>query len=92
MRDYGWVKSKYLMDIRTVPFHKILIFIGLIGFLLIIILFPIVSFIPCNTFINVNINNYTYVENNEIKYISNTLLKNFGLYFVSLFFLRNFFG
>ena len=69
MRDYGWVKSKYLMDIRTVPFHKILIFIGLIGFLLIIILFPMVSFIPCNTFINVNINNYTYVENNEIKYI-----------------------
>jgi hypothetical protein len=42
MRDYSWVKSKYLMDIRSLPAYKILLSIGIIGFTLSIIFLSII--------------------------------------------------
>ena len=62
MRDYSWVKSKYLIDIKSYPFSKILITTGAIGIILIIICYIIVTFIPCNSFDNANINNLTYID------------------------------
>ena len=71
MRDYSWVKSKYLMDIRSIPIYKILFFTGFMGCILIFFLSFIISFNPCNTLFNVNKEgnyegNCTYYENNEI--------------------------
>ena len=63
MRDYSWVKSKYLIDIKSYPISKILITIGAIGTILIIISYILLTFIPCSSFENVNINNLTYIDN-----------------------------
>ena len=70
MRDYSWVKSKYLMDIRSIPIYKILFFTGFMGCILIFFLSYIISFFPCNILFNVNKKgnyegNYTYYENNK---------------------------
>ena len=65
MRDYSWVKSKYLMDIKTIPMYKILFFIGTIGIILVIISLSFASSIPCSSFKNVNIYDYTYNDTNN---------------------------
>ena len=36
MKDYSWIKSKYLMDIRGINIYKIFIFIGVTGIFLVI--------------------------------------------------------
>jgi hypothetical protein len=69
-RDYCWIKSKYLMDIRSFPPSKIFITIGGFGFVFIVIFFSIFSFVPCKTFNNVilvnNTNNaYINTETNQ---------------------------
>ena len=56
LRDYSWVKSKYLMDIRSVPPFKIFLSIGIIGCTLVIILFAIFTNVPCNTYNNIILN------------------------------------
>ena len=68
VRNYSWVKSKYLMDIRSIPIYKILFLTGSMGCLLIFILFFISYFFPCKTLFNVNKEegNYVYYEKNEI--------------------------
>ena len=53
-RDYCWVKSKYLMDVRSISPYKIFITIGTIGFIFIIIFFSIFTNVPCKTFNNIN--------------------------------------
>ena len=68
MRDYSWVKSKYLMDIRSFAPFKILFAIGIIGSVLSIILYSIFTAFPCNSFNNVTINeknNYINMDNGE---------------------------
>ncbi len=72
MKDYSWVKSKSLMDIRSIHPYRILLYIGMVGSLLTIILLIITSTKPCNTYTNVikyekyfsynlkNYNNYSY--------------------------------
>lgn len=55
MRDYSWVKSKYLMDKRLISLSKILLFIGVVGIFLTIIAYIIASCVPCETFHNVEI-------------------------------------
>ena len=67
VRNYSWVKSKYLMDIRSIPIYKILFLTGFMGCILISILFYIVSYIfPCKILFNVNKEgNYVYYEKNE---------------------------
>ena len=70
MKDYSWIKSKYLMDIRGINIYKILIFIGVIGIFLVIFFF-IVSRAPCATVqvINVDFVNevYTDINNNTFQ-------------------------
>lgn len=86
MKDYSWVKSKYLMDIRSVQPYKVLIYIGVIGSTIIFIFLFILTFIPCDTrkniikykspFFNVKkFNNYTYYDlnNGEKIYLSNQI-------------------
>ena len=81
MRDYSWVKSKYLnylnikflnkitllkynlilIDIRSVPPYKILMYFGIIGSSLIVICYFIFTNVPCRSFGNVTLdtnNNY----------------------------------
>ena len=53
-RDYCWLKSKYLMDVRSFSPYKIFITIGTIGFIFIIIFFSIFTNVPCKTFNNIN--------------------------------------
>ena len=53
-RDFCWVKSKYLMDVRSISPYKIFITIGTIGFIFIIIFFSIFTNVPCKTFNNIN--------------------------------------
>ena len=66
-RDYCWIKSKYLMDIKSIQPYKIFISIGSIGIFFIIIFFSIFTFVPCKTFNNINKikDNYYYNNTNE---------------------------
>jgi len=50
MRDYSWVKTKYLMDIKTIPMYKILLLTGVIGTVLVIICFIFTTNLPCSSF------------------------------------------
>ena len=68
MRDYSWVKSKYLMDIRSVPPYKILMYFGIIGSSLIVICYIIFTNVPCRSFGNVTLdtnNNYINIDSGE---------------------------
>jgi hypothetical protein len=62
MKDYTWVKSKFLMDIRYIHPYKILLFIGTIGIILTSLSIYISSNIPCKSF-NIKEENYTYYLN-----------------------------
>lgn len=68
MRDYSWVKSKYLMDKKSISLFKVCFFSGLIGLFITIIFFILSSFIPCKTFNNVikDENNNFLISNNFI--------------------------
>ena len=61
-RDYCWIKSKYLMDVKSYPPSKILMIIGSIGFIFIIIFFSIFTYVPCKTFNNINKINDIYIN------------------------------
>ena len=63
-RDYCWVKSKYLMDIKSLNPYKIYISIGTIGIIFIMILFSIFTYVPCKTFNNINKIENDYFDNN----------------------------
>jgi len=67
LKDYSWIKSKYLMDIRGIHPSKILIFTGIIGLIFVFILFIFATLFPCNTFDNV-----TKITNpDQIEYFQN---------------------
>ena len=90
MKDYSWIKSKYLMDIRGINVYNILIFTGVIGFIIVSILFTFSTLYPCDT-VNVidvdflhehytEINNRTFPMSKQICFVSeydekNKLLK-----------------
>ena len=61
-RDFCWIKAKYLMDVRSISPYKIFISIGTIGFIFIIIFFSIFTYVPCNTFNNINKINDTFIN------------------------------
>ena len=67
LRDISWVQLKYLMDVRSIPLFKLLLFIGSIGCGLIIFCFIMVSSYPCNTIENINYvnNTYKYIDTNK---------------------------
>ena len=69
MRDYSWVKLKFLMDKKSIPLFKIINLMGIIGCSLIIICLIILSKIPCNIIENIEMNNdkYIYVNTDEDK-------------------------
>ena len=62
LKDYSWVKSKYLIDIRGINPYKILISTGLLGCILVTICFFILSSVPCYT---LEVENFYY--NNKTK-------------------------
>lgn len=62
-RDYFWVKSKYLIDAKNVEIHKLLYYIGIIGSLLSIFFLIFSTFIPCNSYEDVEIINNIYFNN-----------------------------
>ena len=72
MRDYGWVKMKYLMDILTIPPYKILLFVGFSGTILSIISLIFASNLPCLTLTNVEKKcdpTCSYFDNNKNKIV-----------------------
>ena len=66
-RDYCWIKSKYLIDIKSISPYKIFLSIGIIGFIFIIIFFSIFSFVPCKSFNNVIKINNEFIDMNTNK-------------------------
>ena len=81
LRDYCWLKMKYLMDIKSFYSYKIYLTIGSIGIIFEIILFSIFSFVPCKTFNNINErgdNYYYYNESEPLKlYLEYCSLKDY---------------
>ena len=69
LKDYSWIKSKYLMDIRGIEPSIILIFTGVIGLIFVFILLCFTTLFPCNTIENVTkilVNNKNvYLLNNK---------------------------
>jgi hypothetical protein len=53
MRDYSWVKTKYLIDIKTVPFYKIFMFLGSVGIFIDIIALFLSTKYKCQTLTNI---------------------------------------
>ena len=66
-KDYCWIKSKYLIDIKSISPYKIFLSIGIIGFIFIIIFFSIFSFVPCKSFNNIIKINNKYIDMNTNK-------------------------
>ena len=64
LRDFCWLKMKYLMDIKSFSPYKIYLAIGSIGIILIAISFPIFTYVPCKTFNNINKTGNNYFNNN----------------------------
>ena len=60
LRDISFVNLKYLMDVRSIPLYKIMLFIGVIGCCLNIFILIIVSNLPCNIIENIVFNNNIY--------------------------------
>ena len=69
LRDYSWIKSKYLIDIRGIHPSIILIFTGMIGLIFVFILLLFATLFPCNTIDNVS---NTLVNNKNIYLINET--------------------
>jgi hypothetical protein len=67
MRDYSWVRLKFLMDVKSKPMFKILLYIGIIGCSLVIICLIILPKYPCNVIENIKYENSTflYIDTNE---------------------------
>ena len=83
LRNISWVKSKYLMDIKSIKIFKILLSFGIVGSLLVIIILIFSSYIPCNTLYDIIEENNTFIdiknENNTIdfnKQVCNLILYN----------------
>ena len=68
-RDYCWVKSKYLMDVKSLSPYKIFLSIGSIGIIFVIIFYSIFSYVPCKTINNINKieDNYFYNTSEPFK-------------------------
>jgi len=49
LKDYSWIKSKYLMDIRGIEPSIILMFTGIIGLIFVFILLFFATLSPCST-------------------------------------------
>ena len=67
MRDYSWVKLKFLMDIKSIPVFNIILIIGIVGSILIILCLIIVTNVPCNYIENIKKieNDYIYIDTNK---------------------------
>ena len=65
MRDYSWVRLKYLMDIKSKPMFKVLLCIGIIGTAIILIFLIIVTNFPLDVMENIIKKNNTYYDINK---------------------------
>ena len=67
MRDYSWVKLKFLMDVKTIPIFKIILLNGIVGCIIIFIIFIFVTSLPCNTLENITMinGNYVHIDTNK---------------------------
>ena len=70
MRDYSWVRLKYLMDVKSKPMFKVLLCIGIIGTIFIIILLIISTNIPYKIMTNITIRNNTFFDKNISQNVS----------------------
>ena len=70
MRDYGWVRLKYLMDVKSKPMFKVLLYIGIIGTVVTLILLIILTNVPNKVMENITIVNNTYYDNNINKSVN----------------------
>ena len=61
-RDYVWIQSKHLMDVRAYLPSKLFMVLGSIGFIFVFIFFIIFTLIPCKTFRNIQKVNNTYIN------------------------------
>jgi len=61
-RDYVWIQSKHLMDVRAYLPSKLFMILGSVGFIFVFIFFIIFTFIPCKTFTNIQKVNNTYIN------------------------------
>ena len=71
LKDYSWIKSKYLMDIRGIDPSIIMMLTGVIGLIFVFILLYFATLFPCNIIENVTNNlvnnkNSYFVNNKEI--------------------------
>ena len=74
LKDYNWVRAKYLIDIRGINPYKILISTGLIGCILVTICSFILSSVPCYTLdVDHVYNNKSYSIDNKIHNLSNEI-------------------
>ena len=62
LRNISWVKSKFLMDVKSIKTFKIILSFGIVGSLLVIIILTTSSFIPCNTLYNIIQENNTFID------------------------------
>ena len=69
LKDFSWVRAKYLIDIRGINPYKILISTGLIGCLLVTICSFILSSVPCYT---VEADNFFYINKTKSYKKNNT--------------------
>jgi len=69
LKDYGWIKSKYLMDIRGIEPSIILMFTGVIGLIFVLILLYLATLFPCNTIENVT---STIINDTSVYLLNNT--------------------
>jgi hypothetical protein len=67
LKDYSWIKSKYLMDIRGIDPSIILMFTGVIGLIFVFILLSCTTLFPCKIIENVT----NTLENNKNVYFLN---------------------
>ena len=74
MRDYSWVKTKYLIDIKSVHFFKIFIYFGSVGAFFLFITVSFLTAHPCETLQNIK-QQYNETSNTFTYYYNNTLTK-----------------
>ena len=68
LKDYSWIKSKYLMDIRGIDPSILLMLTGVIGLIFVFILLCFATLFPCNTIENVT---NTLVNNTNVYLLNN---------------------
>ena len=68
LKDYSWIKTKYLMDIRGINPSIILMLTGVMGLIFVFILLSFATLFPCKTIENVT---KSFVNNKNVYLLNN---------------------